>query len=51
MRMRWQEFLDGYDWKARLIPTSILLFPMFVTIYFFYFFPGVLSDPLPLAVF
>jgi hypothetical protein len=50
MRMRWQEFIDGYDWKARLIPTSILLFPMFGTIYYcFYFFPGVLSNPLPLA--
>jgi hypothetical protein len=47
MRMRWQEFIDGYDWKARLIPTSILLFPMLCTIY--YFFPGVLSNPLQLA--
>jgi hypothetical protein len=47
MRMRWQEFIDGYDWKARLIPTAILLFPLFCTIY--YFFPGVLSSPLQLA--
>jgi len=47
MRMRWQEFIDGYDWKARLIPTSILLFPMFCTIY--YFFPGVVSNPLQWA--
>jgi hypothetical protein len=47
MRMRWQQFIDSYDWKARLIPTAILLFPLFCTIY--YFFPGVLSSPLQLA--
>ena len=47
MRIRWHQFIDGYDWKARLIPTAILLFPMFCTIY--YFFPGVLSNPLQLA--
>jgi hypothetical protein len=47
MRMRWQQLIDGYDWKARLIPTAILLFPVSCTIY--YFFPGVLSNPLQLA--
>ena len=47
MRIRWHQFIDGYDWKARLIPTAILLFPVFCTIY--YFFPGVLSNPLQLA--
>ena len=47
MRIRWHQFIDGYDCKARLIPTAILLFPVFCTIY--YFFPGVLSNPLQLA--
>jgi hypothetical protein len=47
MRIRWSQFIDGYDWKARLIPTAILLFPVSCTIY--YFFPGVLSNPLQLA--
>jgi hypothetical protein len=47
MQIRWHQFIDGYDWKARLIPTAILLFPVFCTIY--YFFPGVLSNPLQLA--
>jgi hypothetical protein len=45
--MRWQEFIDGYDWKARLIPTAILLLPSFCTLYCF--FPGVLDHPLQLA--
>ena len=45
--MRWQEFIDGYDWKARLIPTAILLLPLFCTAY--YFFPVVLGTPLQLA--
>jgi hypothetical protein len=45
--MRWHEFIDGYDWKARLIPTAILLVPSLSTIY--YFFPGELSNPLQLA--
>jgi len=45
--MRWQEFIDGYDCKARLIPTAILLLPVFSTFYFF--FPGVLGSPLQLA--
>lgn len=45
--MRWQEFVDGYDWKARLIPTGILLLPLFCTVY--YFFPGLLANPLQLA--
>jgi len=45
--MRWQEFIDGYDWKARLIPTAILLLPLFCTVY--YFFPRVLNNPLQLA--
>jgi hypothetical protein len=45
--MRWQEFIDGYDWKARLIPTAILLVPSFYTLYCF--FPGVLDHPLQLA--
>ena len=35
--MRWQEFIDGYDWKARLIRTVIALMPLFCTVY--YFFP------------
>jgi hypothetical protein len=43
----WHEFIDGYDWKARLIPTAILLVPSLSTIY--YFFPGVLGNPLQLA--
>ena len=45
--MRWQEFVDGYDWKARLIPTGILLLPLFCSVY--YFFPGLLANPLQLA--
>ncbi len=45
--MRWQEFVDGYDWKARLIPTGILLLPLFCTVY--YFFPELLANPLQLA--
>jgi hypothetical protein len=45
--MRWQEFMDGYDWKARLIPTTILLLPSFCTLYCF--FPGVLDHPLQFA--
>ena len=45
--MRWQEFVDSYDWKARLIPTGILLLPLFSTVY--YFFPGMLASPLQLA--
>jgi hypothetical protein len=45
--MRWQEFVDGYDWKARLIPTGILLLPLFSSVY--YFCPGLLSTPLQLA--
>ena len=45
--MRWQEFIDGYDWKARVIPTAIILLPLFWT--FYYFYPGVLGSPLHLA--
>jgi hypothetical protein len=45
--MRWQEFIDGYDWKARVIPTAIILLPLFCTVY--YFFPGVLGNPVQLA--
>ena len=45
--MRWQEFVDGYDWKARLIPTAIILSPLFCTLY--YFFPALLGHPLQLA--
>ena len=45
--MRWQEFIDGYDWKARLIPTAILLLPLFCTLYSF--FPRVLGGSLQLA--
>jgi hypothetical protein len=45
--MRWQEFIDGYDWKARLIPTVIALMPLFCTVY--YFVPGLLDKPLQLA--
>jgi hypothetical protein len=45
--MRWQEFIDGYDWKARLIPTAILLLPLFCTVCSF--FPWSLSNPIQLA--
>ena len=45
--MRWQEFIDGYDWKARLIPTAILLLPLFCTLYSF--FPRLLGSSLQLA--
>jgi hypothetical protein len=45
--MRRQEFIDGYDWKARYIPTVILLAPLLCTAYYFY--PGVLANPLRLA--
>src|SRR5215831_15527234 len=45
--MRMQEFIDGYDWKARLIPTAIALLPSFSTVYFFH--PGVLRNPVQLA--
>lgn len=45
--MRWQEFIDGYDWKARLIPTAILLLPLFCT--FYSFFPRLLGSSLQLA--
>lgn len=45
--MQWQEFIDGYDWKARLIPTAILLLPLFCTLYSF--FPRLLGSALPLA--
>jgi hypothetical protein len=47
MQIRWNQFIDGYDWKARLIPTAILLFPVFCAAY--YFFPGVFNNPLQLA--
>jgi len=45
--MRWQEFIDGYDWKARVIPTAITLLPLFCTVY--YFPPRVLGNPFQLA--
>jgi hypothetical protein len=45
--MRWQQFVDAYDWKARLIPTAIILLPSFSTI--FYFYPRIMSNPLQLA--
>ena len=45
--MRVQEFIDGYDWKARVIPTAITLLPTICTAYSFY--PGVLGDPVQLA--
>lgn len=45
--MRWHEFIDGYDWKARLLPTGIILLPLFWT--FYYFYPGVLGSPLQMA--
>jgi hypothetical protein len=45
--MRWQQFIDAYDWKARLIPTAILLLPLFSTIYCYY--PSVFGSPLQLA--
>src|SRR5690348_16679698 len=42
-----KEFLDGYDCKARLIPTAITLAPAFWTLYYFY--PSSVSSPLSLA--
>ena len=45
--MQWQKFIDSYDWKARLIPTAIILLPSFSTI--FYFYPRIMSNPLQLA--
>jgi hypothetical protein len=45
--MRWQEFIDGYDCKARLVPTAITLLPSLCTVY--YFWPVVLSNPMQLA--
>jgi hypothetical protein len=42
-----KEFLDGYDCKARLIPTAITLAPLFWTAYYFY--PSVVSSPFSLA--
>jgi len=45
--MRVQEFIDGYDWKARVIPTTITLLPTFCAAYSFH--PGVLADPVQLA--
>ena len=42
-----KEFLDGYDCKARLIPTAITLAPAFWTLYYFY--PSSVSSPLTLA--
>ena len=45
--MQWQTFIDSYDWKARLIPTAIILLPSFSTIYYFY--PQVIGTPLQLA--
>jgi hypothetical protein len=41
--MRWQEFIDGYDWKARRIRTVIALMPLFCTVY--YFFPRAFWRP------
>jgi hypothetical protein len=46
--MRWQEFVDGYDFKARLVPTAITLLPSFCTAY--HFWPAVLSSPIQLAL-
>ena len=45
--MQWQTLIDAYDWKARLIPTAIILLPSFSTIYYFY--PQVIGNPLQLA--
>jgi len=45
--MQWKELIDGYDFKARLIPTAIALTPTFWTTY--YFRPSLVSDPLSLA--
>ena len=45
--MRWSGLIDAYDWKARLIPTVIILLPLFPTIYYFY--PRVIGNPLQLA--
>jgi hypothetical protein len=45
--MRWQHLIDGYDWKARLVPTVIILLPSFSSICFFY--PQVIGNPLQLA--
>ena len=45
--MRVQEFIDGYDCKARVIPTAITLLPTLCTAYSFY--PAVLGNPVQLA--
>jgi len=45
--MQLKELIDGYDLKARLIPTAIALMPSFWTAY--YFRPSLLSDPFSLA--
>jgi len=41
--MGWQDLVDSYEWKARLIPTVIVLLPGFVTTYFLY--PGIVTNP------
>jgi hypothetical protein len=45
--MSWQEFVDGYDCKARLIPTVITLLPLFWSAYYLY--PDIVRSPLLLA--
>jgi hypothetical protein len=45
--MKLDQLLDGYDWKARLIPTIVVLLPAFVTAY--YCFPELTRSPVLLA--
>lgn len=45
--MSWQDFVDAYDVKARLIPSVIILLPVLWTIY--YLAPTLLSSPFLLA--
>ena len=45
--MSWQDLIDAYEWKARWIPTAIVLLPLFVTAYFC--FPDLAKNPILLA--
>jgi hypothetical protein len=41
--MSFDDFLDGYEFKARIIPSVIVLLPVLWTVYFLY--PKVVTDP------
>jgi hypothetical protein len=41
--MSFDNFLDGYEFKARIIPSVIILLPVLWTVYFLY--PRVVTDP------